>query len=343
MHQQNWICRTVAVVGSENYWCDPMFAYETSGDLTLTDGSVAYHLAGDGEKAVGDLRWATSENITVYNALNLVVDDDGEVVADPAPMAKFYEPNTVVTLTAAADTLYKFGGWAGDVTGTEITATLTMDADKTVEAAFDKAYFDVELNVNMSYWAARDMFSPGVDSVDFAGNMNGWGNGPLMSDEDGDTVYTASMKIDENYPTLEWKFRINRSWDDATCEFPSGGANRSITVTQDTIITLWYNDEEPQVGIDNDVNVAVQYALEQNYPNPFNPSTVINFSLKNDGQTRLVVYDMLGREVATLVNKNMKAGYHSVVFNDINLASGLYIYKITSGSFSDVKKMMYLK
>jgi len=235
-----------AVAGPDNYWYDPMFARTTPGDLTLTDGSVAYHLAGDGSVAIGDPRWATSTNVTEYTALNLVVGDDGEVIADPAPMAKFYVPQTVVTLTADADTLYKFAGWSGDVTGTDPVATVTMDADKSVEAAFDKAYYYVKFNVNMNAWAAMDKFSPGVDSVDFAGNMNGWGNGPLMTDEDEDGVYYAGFKVDENYPDLEWKFRINRSWDDDKSEFPSGGPNRTLTLTDDVELTYWFNDDQPE-------------------------------------------------------------------------------------------------
>ncbi|MBN2281079.1 MAG: DUF5123 domain-containing protein [Candidatus Marinimicrobia bacterium] len=335
--------RDGAVIGADNYWYDPMFAYTYSGDLTLTDGSVAYHLSDDGTAAIGDLRWATSKNVTQYHALDLVVGDHGTVSADPAPGAKFYVPGTVVTLTADADSLYKFGNWSGDATGVDPVVSVTMDADKVVEAVFNKAYFDVTLNVNMSYWAATDRFSPGVDSVDCAGTMNGWGSGPLMTDEDGDTVYTYSIKVDENYPDLEFKFRINRSWDADKSEFPNGGSNRTLTVTQDVELTYWFNNEEPpEVSIVEEL-VPMEYDLSQNYPNPFNPSTNIKFALKADGMTTLVVYDVLGREVATLMNHDMKAGYHQVTFDNINLSSGVYIYKLTSGNFTAVKKMMFLK
>jgi len=90
-------------------------------------------------------------------------------------------------------------------------------------------------------------------------------------------------------------------------------------------------------------NVPGAYSLSQNYPNPFNPSTKISFSLPKAGSVKLIVFDILGREVATLVNDYRTAGTHSVEFNALNLASGVYLYRIESGDFSDVKKMMLIK
>jgi len=83
--------------------------------------------------------------------------------------------------------------------------------------------------------------------------------------------------------------------------------------------------------------------LSQNYPNPFNPSTEINYSLKKDGIVVIKVFDVLGKEVAFLKNKYKKAGNYSVNFNAANLASGIYFYRITAGSFHQTKKMLLLK
>ncbi len=80
-----------------------------------------------------------------------------------------------------------------------------------------------------------------------------------------------------------------------------------------------------------------------NYPNPFNPTTVINYQLPKDGMVTLKVYDVLGKEVATLVNDNRSAGYYSVEFNASNLPSGIYIYTITSNHFIQSKKMLLMK
>jgi hypothetical protein len=85
------------------------------------------------------------------------------------------------------------------------------------------------------------------------------------------------------------------------------------------------------------------YGLSQNYPNPFNPSTDIQFSLARAGTVTLTVYDMLGREVATLVNGERAAGVHHVMFNAINLPSGAYFYALKAGSFMSMKSMMLVK
>ena len=90
-------------------------------------------------------------------------------------------------------------------------------------------------------------------------------------------------------------------------------------------------------------NVPGEYKLHQNYPNPFNPVTNINFDIPKDGIVSIKVYDITGREISTLVNKSMEAGSYNVEFDASNFASGTYFYKITSGDFTDVKKMMLVK
>ena len=85
------------------------------------------------------------------------------------------------------------------------------------------------------------------------------------------------------------------------------------------------------------------YSLSQNFPNPFNPETQINFTLPNSGLVKLVVYDILGKEVATLLNDSRTAGSYTINFNADKLTSGVYFYKLTSGEFSDVKRMVLLK
>jgi hypothetical protein len=86
-----------------------------------------------------------------------------------------------------------------------------------------------------------------------------------------------------------------------------------------------------------------QYKLYNNYPNPFNPSTTIRYELKQEGTVSLKVYDVLGQEVATLVNERQVAGSHSVVFDAKRIASGAYFYTIHAGGFVKTEKMMLLK
>jgi len=86
-----------------------------------------------------------------------------------------------------------------------------------------------------------------------------------------------------------------------------------------------------------------QYSLSQNYPNPFNPSTVIEFGLPEESNVKLVIYDPLGHEVVVLVDKEMGAGRYKVTFDASNLPSGVYLYRMVAGDFSDVRKMAVVR
>jgi len=102
-----------------------------------------------------------------------------------------------------------------------------------------------------------------------------------------------------------------------------------------------------EYGIPTDVklirNFPQNFSLYQNFPNPFNPTTTISYSIPQSGLVQLKVYDMLGREVVSLVNEEQTRGKHQVVFNAENLSSGIYFYKLQSGSFTETKKLMLLK
>ncbi len=96
----------------------------------------------------------------------------------------------------------------------------------------------------------------------------------------------------------------------------------------------------------NQTNMSVipqEYSLSQNYPNPFNPATKINFSIPKQGLVTMKIYDALGKEVMTLVNETKQAGNYEVEFNGSNLASGAYFYRIESGEFTSIKRMMLIK
>ncbi len=86
-----------------------------------------------------------------------------------------------------------------------------------------------------------------------------------------------------------------------------------------------------------------KYELYQNYPNPFNPTTKIKFSLPENAKVKISVYDVLGRELKTLLNKNIEAGYHSINFDAAQFTSGVYLYTIETNKFTQVKKMLLIK
>jgi len=99
-----------------------------------------------------------------------------------------------------------------------------------------------------------------------------------------------------------------------------------------------------QVGIEEPGNeTPTEFSLEQNYPNPFNPVTNIKFSIPLTGIVKLKVYDILGKEMAVLVNKHLTAGTYQADFNGSTFASGVYFYKLETEGFLEIKKMMLVK
>ncbi|MFA6455418.1 MAG: right-handed parallel beta-helix repeat-containing protein [Bacteroidota bacterium] len=90
-------------------------------------------------------------------------------------------------------------------------------------------------------------------------------------------------------------------------------------------------------------NIPTSFGLSQNFPNPFNPSTTIRYALPSSANVKLVIYDLLGREIATLVNEEQSAGWKEVQWNAMNVSSGIYFYKLTAGTFIETKKMLMVK
>jgi len=94
---------------------------------------------------------------------------------------------------------------------------------------------------------------------------------------------------------------------------------------------------------EENTRIPTEFTLEQNYPNPFNPTTTISYQIPADNLVTLKIYDILGTEIATLVNENKSAGKHEVKFDASNLPSGIYLYKISAGNFVQTKKMILMK
>ncbi len=107
-------------------------------------------------------------------------------------------------------------------------------------------------------------------------------------------------------------------------------------------VSIWATPLGKRSSKNLDASV-LDFELLQNYPNPFNPATSISFQTPQDGLVTLRVFDVLGTEVATLVNEYRGAGRYSTVFDASHLASGIYVYKLQSGSFSQVKRMILIK
>ncbi len=146
-------------------------------------------------------------------------------------------------------------------------------------------------------------------------------------------VKREKISFSEGSIFINWNF----SGDNTT--ILTGHLYADITIPSDFFSDLRLTDiNDVKDQIPND------YSLSQNYPNPFNPTTKIKFYLKQSAKVKLDIYNILGQQVAELINQELPSGFHEVEFNASGLASGIYIYRINAGNkFTSVKKMILEK
>ena len=216
-------------------------------------------------------------------------------------------------------------------------------------------------NVNSGYAIPQPPKPPKSFSVTSSGSkmLLAWdvfSNNPLAK---GFEIYRGEGKIDSTYKKIASLAPDARTFVDSTfaknlpvyyyivCVADPASNNgagltplgalrsgRFYTQTFDPVAILKVKDLSP---------LPTQFALNQNYPNPFNPSTLISYILPTNAEVTLKVYDVLGREVRTLVDERQAAGNHSVTFDATYLSSGVYFYRLRAGSFSETKKLVLLR
>ncbi len=176
----------------------------------------------------------------------------------------------------------------------------------------------------------------------------------MMSEDSGKTWTAPEMFTPMNTtPRLDWRWvsiaPVNPvNGDIATVHLvisgdPTAGSQVNGAPAGVTAKFYHFTANIPLISSVEDQLNLTTFELSQNYPNPFNPSTKISYTLGERSNVTLKVFDVLGREVASLVNTTQEAGKHEVNFDAQNLSSGLYIYTLSAGSFKQSKKMMLLK
>ncbi len=150
------------------------------------------------------------------------------------------------------------------------------------------------------------------------------------------------------------EFGANR-WDVKTAALPEGKmrlklsahtnleVNRSLADTYTDLKTLQKRTSSAKPLTPETQSAVTEYGLAQNYPNPFNPTTQISYQLPGNSMVRLEVFDLLGRKVQTLVNEQKQAGRYTVSFDASHLASGVYIYRLQAGDFTQSKQLFLIK
>jgi hypothetical protein len=184
-----------------------------------------------------------------------------------------------------------------------------------------------------SNWTA--ITTPGTGNVlGFSGQLSEW----IKAYARGNSIYYTIS------PTSSFPYtHISPGGSYTHMNMPKSysGGGQFICIRSDGGISRYGYDFVGINGISNEVPGG--YSLMQNYPNPFNPATNIKFSIPVSGNVRLIVYDMLGKEVKTLVNENLKAGTYNADWDAAQFSSGVYFYRIEAGTFSAIRKMILVK
>ena len=243
-----------------------------------------------------------------------------------------------------------------------------------IEIAVSKADLD---NPNIAGWTPGTQNSIAVmtfvdnNYAEEAGSGSNHGgvvynlsNGPLPVE-----LVSFSANLKESFVQLNWKtatevnnygFEVQRKnvsgeWKKVGFVKGNGNSNspKHYTFSDKTVHSGKYFYRLKQIDIDGsfnyskivevDVSAPVKYELSQNFPNPFNPTTVIKYSIPEDNYVTIKLYNVLGKEIGTLVNDFKQAGKYKVSFDGSNLPSGIYFYTIQSGNFRQVKKMILQK
>jgi len=227
---------------------------------------------------------------------------------------------------------------------------IIWEEDKTDTSAF--VYFKElsEEGVSLSeIIKAND--SQAYISTDVVASMDSSGNF-IIAWEDG-----KNIKAQRFYSDLDKRgsiFQVNRTsaLRDTVNIYPrirlyNGKIYTSWTSSGKNYLSVWMNirDFDNPVGVDEGekVNLPKEFVLLQNYPNPFNPTTSIKYSLPEQEFVSLKIFDILGNEVATLVNESKPAGNYEVQFDANNLSSGVYFYQLRAGNFTETKKLILMK
>ena len=171
--------------------------------------------------------------------------------------------------------------------------------------------------VKLNWVTATEVNNYGFDVLRQAQNDNDWTKIGFVTGNGNSNSPKNYSFVDDNVTSGKFSYRLKQIDNDGQFEY-----SKTIEV---------------------DFGTPSKFELSQNYPNPFNPSTTIRFSLPAAGNVKLTLFDILGQEIKTLANEFKEAGVHTLNFDASELNSGLYIYKLESGTFVQAKKMTLIK
>ncbi len=266
-----------------------------------------------------------------YNTPALVPYRNGNIWRPKATIKNEDESGVIIT---GNWTNYPQSGFEGGIIRTNVTTS----------------YQSVEYNIDVPFSAYFDVYGFIVPNTPWTQNARY----VVYSDTDSSEVIVNQLDLNK------------KGWQKVGTIYLSEGSRKVLKIdntylesgkylTADAVMVMINRKLSPDVVVTNiedekgsNVTIPTEFVLEQNYPNPFNPVTKIKYSIPEVGtglalSVQLKIYDILGKEVATLVNEEKQAGIYEVEFKASRLSSGVYFYKLTAGNYSQTKKMILLR
>ena len=293
-------------------------------------------------------------------------------VSTPPVSRRYFAPSSISGVTVSGANLAIRTSFAGSDTATVLFANLTDSELQTISAGSVLTRTNAFLGTTQTYtppiptlrfpltststWNGSTQLStqvPGfgalVTNLNYTYAVDGWGTLITPANPNGVPV----LRLRSTFVLTVTGFPLPPTTA-VTYLFLDANANALATIQDAPTLSAGIPDVASGMSVSYSTFTPLSvrelggekpaaFALEQNYPNPFNPSTLIRYSLPSTEQVSLKVFDMLGREVAVLVNARQAAGRYEVSFNAMNLPSGLYFYRLQAGSYSETRKMMLIR
>ncbi|HKI77836.1 MAG TPA: T9SS type A sorting domain-containing protein [Ignavibacteriaceae bacterium] len=345
----NWSTDEIASPGVSGSFSDDHINFAVSSDGTIYAAVKTSYDSGS-DPTIALLKRQTNGTWSIYDVTNS---------GATRPIALLDDTNHKIFVVYTSTSSGSAGGvgdikynWSYTNTGISFLGVSTLTAGSYNNVTSTKETFNNQVVILYSKsdnkWEGTIPESPfPVELVSFSGLLNG---------------NEVELRWRTETEVNNYGFEIERSTDRITwgnIGFVPGHGNSNtpndyVFTDRDRFIpagTIYYRLKQEDIdgqfeysnAIELEYKVSSKPSLSQNYPNPFNPTSTIEYSLPTAGFASLKVYDILGREVVTLVNENQSVGRHSVTFDASNLPSGTYFYRISAGNYSAVKRMSLVK
>ena len=238
-------------------------------------------------------------------------------------------PNSVINISYTAKDY--------NTTTRVLTATVNATALENLTGQYKINYVITEDNVIYPQTG-----NPSAGCLGGTNYVHYWITRNMINSATGENLNSGNWNLNQTI-TKTINTTIDTGWVAGNCNLIIFIYKDTPPLIQSTVEQSTLQSVTNPIGINGTLEVPKEYRLDQNYPNPFNPATNIHYSIPKDGEVSLKVFDILGNEVAVMVNGFLKAGVYNAEFSAANFSSGVYFYSLKTSEFTSTKKMLLIK